>query len=91
VPLRLRKNHLATMLRGCIAKSIGPQAVNDLLHGGMASVTVIVEGGVRTVEEFALTFLDSRDTDGGHGPNVRNPTEWLALSFNAEVLLQCLP
>jgi hypothetical protein len=37
------------------------QAANDLLDGGMAFVTVIADGRVYTVEQFALTFLDSRD------------------------------
>ena len=36
-------------------------AANDLLAGGMAFVTIIAEGRVYTVEEFALTILDSRD------------------------------
>lgn len=31
------------------------QAANDLLEGGMAFVTIIAEGRVYTVEEFALT------------------------------------
>jgi hypothetical protein len=37
------------------------QAANDLLAGGMAFVTIIAEGRVYTVEEFALTILDPRD------------------------------
>ena len=37
------------------------QAANDLLAGGMAFVTIIAEGRVYTVEEFALTILDSGD------------------------------
>jgi hypothetical protein len=37
------------------------QAANDLLEGGMAFVTIIAEGRVYTVEEFALTILDARD------------------------------
>jgi hypothetical protein len=36
-------------------------AANDLLAGGMAFVTIIAEGRVYTVEEFALTILNSRD------------------------------
>ena len=36
-------------------------AANDLLAGGMAFVTIIAEGRVYTVEEFALTILDPRD------------------------------
>ena len=31
------------------------QAANDLLEGGMAFVTIIAEGRVYTIEEFALT------------------------------------
>jgi len=31
------------------------------LEGGMAFVTIIAEGRVYTVEEFALTILDPRD------------------------------
>jgi hypothetical protein len=34
------------------------QAAYDLLEGGMAFVTIIAEGRVYTVEEFALTILD---------------------------------
>jgi hypothetical protein len=37
------------------------QAATDLLAQGMAFVTIVAEGRVYTVEEFALTFLDSRD------------------------------
>ena len=38
------------------------QAATDLLENGMAFVTIIAEGRVYTVEEFALTVLD-RETD----------------------------
>ena len=39
------------------------QAATDLLDHGMAFVTIIAEGRVYTVEEFALTVLDAkRDT-----------------------------
>jgi len=37
------------------------RAAYDLLEGGMAFVTIIAEGRVYTVEEFALTILDPRD------------------------------
>ena len=37
------------------------KAANDLLEHGMAFVTIIAEGRVYTVEEFALTILNSRD------------------------------
>jgi hypothetical protein len=36
------------------------QAAADLLDHGMAFVTIIAEGRVYTVEEFALTVLDPR-------------------------------
>jgi hypothetical protein len=36
-------------------------AANDLLEGGMAFVTIIAEGRVYTIEEFALTILDPPD------------------------------
>jgi hypothetical protein len=39
------------------------QAATDMLDHGMAFVTIIAEGRVYTVEEFALTVLDAkRDT-----------------------------
>jgi hypothetical protein len=37
------------------------QAATDLLENGMAFVTIIAEGRVYTVEEFALTVLEPRD------------------------------
>jgi hypothetical protein len=36
------------------------QAATDLLENGMAFVTIIAEGRVYTVEEFALTVLEPR-------------------------------
>ena len=33
------------------------RVANDLLEGGMAFVTIIAEGRVYTIEEFALTIL----------------------------------
>lgn len=37
------------------------QAASELLEHGMAFVTIIAEGRVYTVEEFARTILDCRD------------------------------
>jgi hypothetical protein len=37
------------------------QAATDLLENGMAFVTIIAEGRVYTVEEFALTVPEPRD------------------------------
>ena len=37
------------------------QAATDLLENGMAFVTIIAEGRVYTVEEFALTVMEPRD------------------------------
>ena len=37
------------------------QAATDLLENGMAFVTIIAEGRVYKVEEFALTVLEPRD------------------------------
>jgi hypothetical protein len=37
------------------------QAALDLRDSGMAFVTLIAEGHVYTIDEFALSFLDSRD------------------------------
>ena len=38
-----------------------PCEAHDLLEGGMAFVTIIAEGRVYTIEEFALTILDPPD------------------------------
>jgi hypothetical protein len=37
------------------------QAANELRDQGMAFVTVIADGRVYTVDEFATSFLDARD------------------------------
>jgi len=37
------------------------EAAIDLRDNGMAFVTIIAEGRVYTIEEFALSFLDTRD------------------------------
>ena len=37
------------------------QAANGLFQQGMAFVTIIADGRVYTVEEFALTISDARD------------------------------
>jgi hypothetical protein len=37
------------------------QAATDLLENGMAFVTIIADGRVYTIEEFALTIVDARD------------------------------
>jgi hypothetical protein len=37
------------------------QAARDLLHRGMVAVTVIGDGRVYTVEEFALTFINQAE------------------------------
>ena len=45
------------------------QAATDLLDHGMAFVTIIAEGRIYTVEEFALTVLDAkRDALSGRAP-----------------------
>jgi len=36
-------------------------AAHDLLDSGMAFVTIIADGRVCTLEEFAITVLDPRD------------------------------
>jgi hypothetical protein len=38
-----------------------PQAANNLLKQGMVIVTVIGDGRVYTMEEFALTVVNERD------------------------------
>ena len=37
------------------------QAATDLIENGMAFVTIIAEGRVYTIEEFARTIADARD------------------------------